>query len=154
MNYLFKYLSFILLLLPITLFSLIQINSHKWYQSAVPTMDTCGKSNAEFHNDVNEILAQHESNFDQVNATLQRVLTELKALRTSSPSPSHPEMNPFEREESSHPHNSHSNTTNGHPHQYLKLSFPKFNGDIRLARSTRLNNILISQVLRRTNEFS
>ncbi|XP_034684112.1 uncharacterized protein LOC117913267 [Vitis riparia] len=44
-------------------------------------MDTRGKTNAEFRNEVNEALARHESSFDQVNATLQAVLTELQALR-------------------------------------------------------------------------
>ena len=36
----------------------------------VSTMDTRGKTNAEFRNDVNEILERHETIFDQVNATL------------------------------------------------------------------------------------
>ena len=43
-------------------------------------MDTRGKSNAEFRNDVNEALARHESNFDQINDSLHKVLTELQAL--------------------------------------------------------------------------
>ena len=34
-------------------------------------MDTRGKTNAEFRNDVNEILARHDTSFDQVNAVLQ-----------------------------------------------------------------------------------
>ena len=46
-------------------------------------MDTRNKINAEFRNEVTEILAQHESSFDQVNAALQTVLTELQALRIS-----------------------------------------------------------------------
>ncbi|WJZ94681.1 hypothetical protein VitviT2T_013519 [Vitis vinifera] len=46
-------------------------------------MDTRGKTNAEFRNDVNEILARHDTSFDQVNAVLQEVLTELQALRAS-----------------------------------------------------------------------
>ncbi|KAJ0077271.1 hypothetical protein Patl1_35304 [Pistacia atlantica] len=29
-------------------------------------MDTCGKTNTEFHNEVNETLARHESSFDQI----------------------------------------------------------------------------------------
>ena len=33
-------------------------------------MDTRGKTNAEFLNNVNEILAQHETSFDQVNTAL------------------------------------------------------------------------------------
>ena len=46
-------------------------------------MDTRGKTNAEFRNEVNEALARHESSFDQVNATLQAVLMELQALRVT-----------------------------------------------------------------------
>ncbi|KAA8520264.1 hypothetical protein F0562_014520 [Nyssa sinensis] len=76
------------------------------------------------------ILARHESSFDQVNAALQTVLTELQAIRISrSTNTPHPDINPFAQEESSHPHNSRSNTTNNPSHQHLKLSFPKFNGD-------------------------
>ncbi|WKA03393.1 hypothetical protein VitviT2T_021504 [Vitis vinifera] len=52
-------------------------------------MDTRGKTNAEFRNEVNEALARHESSFDQVNATLQAVLTELQALREAFEELSH-----------------------------------------------------------------
>lgn len=38
-------------------------------------MDTRGKTNVEFRNDVGEILARQESNFDQVHSILQTVLT-------------------------------------------------------------------------------
>jgi hypothetical protein len=93
-------------------------------------MDTRGKTNAEFRSDVNEILARHEISFDQVNATLQAVLTELQALRASrSQNNNSSETNPFARDESSHPHTSRSNTTKDYSHHNLKLSFPKFNGD-------------------------
>lgn len=88
-----------------------------------PTMDTRGKTNAEFHNNVNEILARHDTSFDQVNVVLQEVLTELQALRASY------SQNTSPRDDSSHPHTSRSNIINDHPHQHLKLSFPKFNGD-------------------------
>ncbi|KAL6313182.1 hypothetical protein AAG906_016770 [Vitis piasezkii] len=86
-------------------------------------MDTRGKTNAEFRNDVNEILARHDTSFDQVNAVLQEVLTELQALRASH------NQNTSPRDASSHPHTSRSNIISDHPHQHLKLSFPKFNGD-------------------------
>ena len=93
-------------------------------------MDTRGKTNAEFCNDVNKILAQHKTSFNQVNTTLQAVLTKFQAFRTSrSQNTSPPETNPFAHDESSHPHTSRSNTIHYHPHQHLKLSFPKFNGD-------------------------
>ena len=53
-------------------------------------MDTCGKSNAEFH-------------FDQVNATLQVALIKLQAFRTTrNQNISSPEINLFANEESSH----------------------------------------------------
>ncbi|RVW85308.1 hypothetical protein CK203_045592 [Vitis vinifera] len=59
-------------------------------------MDIRGKTNAEFRNDVNEILARHESSFDQVNAALQAMLTELQTLRASrSQNTSPSETNPF-----------------------------------------------------------
>ncbi|XP_034693910.1 uncharacterized protein LOC117920466 [Vitis riparia] len=86
-------------------------------------MDTRGKTNAEFRNDVNEILARHDTSFDQVNAVLQEVLTELQALRASHNQNSSP------HDDSSHPHTSRFNIISDHPHQHLKLSFPKFNGD-------------------------
>ena len=44
-------------------------------------MATRNKSNAEFHEEVQEILARHESNFDQVHATLQTILMEFQSLR-------------------------------------------------------------------------
>lgn len=93
-------------------------------------MDTRGKSNAEFRNEVNEILLRHESSFDQVNATLQAVLTELQALRTTrNLSSNSPEINPFANEESSRQQPTHSQPANHHQHHNLKLSFPKFGGD-------------------------
>ena len=96
----------------------------------VPTMDTRRKKNAEFHNEVNEILALHETSFDQVNSALQAMLIELETLQAShSQNISPPEPNPFARDESSHPHTSRSHTINDHSHQHLKLSFPKFNRD-------------------------
>jgi hypothetical protein len=75
-------------------------------------MDTHGKSNAEFHNEVNEILVRHESSFDQVNATLQVVLIELQALRiTRNLNTNSSKINPFVNEESSHQQPTH-------PHPY------------------------------------
>ena len=73
-------------------------------------MDTRGKTNAEFRNEVNEILArlelsfdQVDANFDQVNATLQSVLTKLQALRfTQSPRPPNQNINPFAIGQSTH----------------------------------------------------
>ncbi|KAH7546450.1 hypothetical protein FEM48_Zijuj01G0202100 [Ziziphus jujuba var. spinosa] len=68
-------------------------------------MDTQGKSNAEFRNDVNEALARHESRFDQVTHALQQVLMEIQALCvTNSPRRSLQEINPFAMGESSNTH--------------------------------------------------
>jgi len=93
-------------------------------------MDTRGKSNAEFHNEVNEALARHESSFDQVNSALQAVLIELQALRTSrNPNPNSPEINPFAPESSSQFHTSRSLNANGQQHPQLKLSFSRFDGN-------------------------
>ncbi|KAJ7015042.1 hypothetical protein NC653_004358 [Populus alba x Populus x berolinensis] len=87
------------------------------------TIDTRGKSNAEFRNEVNEALARHESNFDQVNGTLQTILTELQALRVSrSPRMNPLELNPFAPTESSG-HNSGTHQSS------LKLNFSKFSGE-------------------------
>ncbi|KAJ8628809.1 hypothetical protein MRB53_022132 [Persea americana] len=78
-------------------------------------MDTRGKTNAEFCNEVHEILAWHESSFDQVHSSLQTILTELQAMRISrSPTKHNPEINPF---------------AFTHDHRHLKLSFPKFGGE-------------------------
>lgn len=106
-----------------------------WYQSQVPTMDTRGKSNAEFRNDVNETLAKHESHFDQLqnsidqlHASMQTIITELHALHLPrhqgppQPHPHPPDTNPFAMGET-------PNANRDHVHQHLKLSFSKFRGD-------------------------
>ena len=86
-------------------------------------MDTRGKTNGEFRTEVQEILANHESSFDQVNTTLQQVLTELQALRvTHSPRASSSEFNPFATRETFRSY--------GEAHSPpLKLPFPKFDGE-------------------------
>lgn len=93
-------------------------------------METRGKTNAKFHNDVNEILARHESKFDQVSNqvdqvshTLQQVLTELQAMRMiHSPRPVSHEVNPFATGESIINRNEYHDPR-------FKLSFPKFDSD-------------------------
>ena len=94
-------------------------------------MDTHDKSNAEFHNEVQKILARHESSFDHVNSMLQTVLTELQAMRTSQSSQNrHLDVNPFGHGETlSAPNANKSNYSHDNTHQHLKLAFPKFNGD-------------------------
>lgn len=56
------------------------INCQSWW-----TMDTCGKTNAKFCNEVNEILAWNQSSLDQVNATLQMLPTELNPTHDHLP---------------------------------------------------------------------
>ncbi|KAH7513106.1 hypothetical protein FEM48_Zijuj12G0161300 [Ziziphus jujuba var. spinosa] len=93
-------------------------------------MDTQGKTNVEFRNEVNEALARHETSihqvntqFDQVTATLQTVLSELQSHRVSSKSPPQSrEINPFSLGESSKT----ASESNNHP---PKLLFPKFDGE-------------------------
>jgi hypothetical protein len=66
-------------------------------------MDTHGKTNVEFRNEVNETLVRHEASFDQLNANLQTILTELQAIRTTQRTQAvPPDINPFAQESSSH----------------------------------------------------
>ena len=96
-----------------------------------PSMDTRGKTNAEFRTEVNDILASHESRFDQI-------LSELQALRLQQNQPTSPQtINPYAQGETSQ----HQTTTqSAAPNQtitqtavsnqtQLKLSFPKFKGE-------------------------
>ena len=93
-------------------------------------MDTRGKTNAEFRNEVNEALARHESSFDQINLALQVVLTKLQTLRTSHNQNSNSlEINPFVPEGPSHPQTSRSLISSSQPPHHLKLSFPRFDGN-------------------------
>ena len=67
-------------------------------------MDTRGKTNVEFRNEVNEALARHESTFDQINLTLQAVSHNQNSYSL--------EINPFAPEGPSHPHTSRSLISN------------------------------------------
>ncbi|GFY81087.1 hypothetical protein Acr_01g0008960 [Actinidia rufa] len=62
-------------------------------------MDTRGKSDTEFRNEVNEILARHELNFDQIHNILQTILlADLQALKAHKAQPNVPatgDVNPF-----------------------------------------------------------
>ena len=86
-------------------------------------MDTRGKSNAEFWNEVMEILARHESNFDQIHNTLQAILAKLQTLQTNLETT---DVNPFAPGNT--PHHRQLLTPTTQPTSNLKLSFPKFNG--------------------------
>ena len=56
-------------------------------------MDTRGKCNTEFRNEVSEILARHEANFGQIYNTLQSILAKLQTLQTN---PEITDVNPFD----------------------------------------------------------
>lgn len=43
------------------------------------TMETYGKTNTKFWTEIQEILAHHDSNFEQLHLTLQTILTELQS---------------------------------------------------------------------------
>ena len=93
-------------------------------------MNTRSKTNAEFHEEVSETLARHESSFEQINAALQIVLTELQALRVSrNPHSTNPENPISAREVSYSPNTFQSNNYNDSHHHHHKLCFPKFNGE-------------------------
>ncbi|KAL5787156.1 hypothetical protein ACOSP7_004105 [Xanthoceras sorbifolium] len=93
-------------------------------------METRAKTNQEFRHEVHEILASHETRFDQI-------LTELQALRMQQTRPStenrttiEKEINPFSIGEAIHSEPSafaHSNFDRNHIH--LKLNFPTYGGD-------------------------
>ena len=91
----------------------------------VSTIDTHGKMNAEFRNEVNGALARHESSFDQINLALQEVLTELQTLRTSyNQNSNSSEINPFVPEGPSHPPTSHHLSPTISLHITLNSHFP------------------------------
>ena len=77
---------------------------------SVPTMDTRGKTNAKFRNEVNEILARHKTNFDQVHSALQAVLTGFQTLQASRSQNTSP-LNP-----------THLHVMNPHTHILLVLT--------------------------------
>ena len=95
-------------------------------------MDTRGKTNVEFCNEVNETLVRHDTSFEKLNTTLQTILTELQAIRTIQHTQAiPPETNLFVQEASSHRATSPPFVASfEHPHQpQLKLHFLKFNGE-------------------------
>ncbi|GFY88353.1 hypothetical protein Acr_06g0002930 [Actinidia rufa] len=68
------------------------------------------KSVIEFQNEVSEILARHESNFDQIHNTLRTILAKLRALQTNLKTT---DVNPFAPGDT--PHHHHSSTPTVHP---------------------------------------
>ena len=113
-------------------------------------MDTRGKSNTEFRNEVSKILARHESNFDQIHATLQTILTVLQALKAQTNIPTTGDVNPFVVNEAyqSTKHYPEPRTSNS----TLKLNFPKFTAKTKPNGFTELNNTLNSKVLSLLNK--
>ncbi|KAL5763876.1 hypothetical protein ACOSQ2_016470 [Xanthoceras sorbifolium] len=65
-------------------------------------MDTRSKTNAEFRTKVTDILQRHEASFNQLNAALQTIMTEVQGLRMSRNSNTVDSENPFAPAESSH----------------------------------------------------
>ena len=96
-------------------------------------MATHNLTNVKFLNEVQEVLGYHESNLDQVLATLQTILIELQSLHTSQASHAMvTKTSPFTPVESSYPTTqpitSQASTIIDRNH-YLKLTFPNFNGE-------------------------
>lgn len=87
----------------------------------------------QFHNEVQEVLGCHDSSLDQVNATLQTILSELQSLRISLASHINAsETNTFAPVQSSHQaaKRTSSKTLNFPNHNYhLKLNFSTFSGE-------------------------
>jgi hypothetical protein len=101
-------------------------------------MDTRNKTHAEFCVEVNEALAQHDTNFNELNHNfsrvsdaLQGVMAELQAMRiTQSNRTLDREVNLFVVEDNSHDRLSASNTSNfDRNHTNLKLNFPTYVGE-------------------------
>ena len=112
-----------------------------------PTMDTRGKMNVEFRNDVNEILARHDTSFDQVNAVLQEVLTELQALRASH------NQNTSPCDDSSHPYTSRSHIISDHLINTSSCPSQNLTVTTQLVGFTRQNSTLNSRTLHQNNKF-
>ncbi|KAL5782624.1 hypothetical protein ACOSP7_007653 [Xanthoceras sorbifolium] len=96
-------------------------------------METRGKTNVEFRNEANETLGRHESNFDQLNGTLQTVLTELQSLRIAQNFlASSMGVNPFAltstSSEINQTHVTQTSTAAEANHVHIKLNFSKFDG--------------------------
>lgn len=96
-------------------------------------MATRNQTNAEFRNEVHEILGRHESSIDEIHSTLQTILRELQSLRASQiHQTNNIDTNPFAPTEQSYQFNrpsaSHSQPSTHH-NNHLKLTFPKFDGE-------------------------
>ncbi|GFY94588.1 hypothetical protein Acr_09g0010340 [Actinidia rufa] len=90
-------------------------------------MDTRGKTNIEFRNEVSEVLACHESSFDQIHATLQTIFTDLQVLKAQTNVSTTGDANPFAVSDASQSTKPYPQPRT--PNSTLKLYFPKFTGE-------------------------
>jgi hypothetical protein len=51
---------------------------------SVQFIDTHNKTNAEFHNEVNEALAHHDTNFEELNHNFSQVSNALQGVMTEA----------------------------------------------------------------------
>jgi len=116
---------------------LLQIRSISVVSEPFRFMDTCSETHAEFHVKVNEDLARHNTNFDELNHnfsevsdTVQGVMAKLQAMRIAQSNHTlDKEVNPFGAEDNSYDRPSASNTSNfDRNHINLKLNFPTYTG--------------------------
>ena len=98
-------------------------------------MDTRSKTHAKFCVEVNEALARHDTNFDELNHnfsrvsdTLQGVMAKLQAMRIAQSNRTlDKEVNPFAARDNSNDRPSTSTTSNlDQNHTNLKLNFPTY----------------------------
>ncbi|GFS41305.1 hypothetical protein Acr_00g0073660 [Actinidia rufa] len=115
-------------------------------------MDTRGKSNTEFRSEVSEVLARHESSFDQIHATLQTILTDLQALKAQTNISTIGDVNPLRSVTPPKPPNP---TLNLAP-PILPLNSISLNSPAKTPPDgfTELNNTLNFKVLSLLNESS
>ncbi|KAL5789485.1 hypothetical protein ACOSQ2_004373 [Xanthoceras sorbifolium] len=93
-------------------------------------METRVKTNQEFRHEVHEILASHETRFDQILTKLQALRMQQTRPSTENRTTTEKEINLFSIGEAIHSEPSasaHSNLDRNHTH--LKLNFPTYGGD-------------------------
>jgi hypothetical protein len=101
-------------------------------------MDTRSKTNMEFRNEVNEALARHDTNFEELNhnfglvsTALQGVMAELQTMQNAQSNRTPDiEVNPFATGGTSH-HRPSASTTPilERNHTHFKLNFLTFTGN-------------------------
>ena len=115
-----------------------QIHSLSVVSEPFRFMDTRSETHAEFRVEVNEALARHDTNFDELNHNfsrvsdaLQGVMVELQVMRIAQSNRTlDREVNPFAAGDNLHDRPSASNTSNfDRNHTNLKLNFPTYVGE-------------------------